>query len=281
MRWFGDLAVVVTFRQTDPLYTVDLSDPRHPRVVGTLQVPGFSSYLHPVGDGLLVGVGHDATAGGADRGAQAATFDLPDLGRVRRRTARSRSAGPPTCPSPTSTRGRSPTYRGSGCWSRRCRTGRPAAYAVRGPARGRRRHAEPRPASWDARAPPATDGARAAPRRRPGRPGRRRASAWSTYGETACAATSGPCTTSSRRPPSDEVHAAALQYVRKVSGATRPQANQARSTGPCAEVTATTRRLLERAHHHRAAEGPRGGGGQGQGPRRRPLRLSDDPGGPP
>ena len=84
VRWFGDLAIVVTFRQTDPLYTVDLSDPDRPRVVGALKIPGYSSYLHPVGGDLLVGIGHDASATGADLGAQAATFDLRDLADVRR-----------------------------------------------------------------------------------------------------------------------------------------------------------------------------------------------------
>ena len=84
VRWFGALAVVVTFRQTDPLYTLDLSDPAEPRVVGTLRVPGFSTYLHPVGGDLLVGVGHDATTTGSELGAQAATFDLRDLSHVRR-----------------------------------------------------------------------------------------------------------------------------------------------------------------------------------------------------
>jgi len=84
VRWFGDLAVVVTFLQTDPLYTVDLSDPARPRVLGALKIPGFSSYLHPVGGGVLVGIGHDATTTGADLGAQAATFDLGDLADVRR-----------------------------------------------------------------------------------------------------------------------------------------------------------------------------------------------------
>ncbi|HYO38937.1 MAG TPA: beta-propeller domain-containing protein [Nocardioidaceae bacterium] len=84
VRWFGDLAVVVTFRQTDPLYTVDLSDPARPRLLGELKVPGFSSYLHPVGGDLLVGLGRDATTTGIDRGAQASTFDLHDLADVRR-----------------------------------------------------------------------------------------------------------------------------------------------------------------------------------------------------
>jgi uncharacterized secreted protein with C-terminal beta-propeller domain len=84
VRWFDDLAVVVTFRQTDPLYTVDLSSPAHPRLVGTLTIPGYSAYLHPLGGDRLLGIGQDATASGRNLGAQAATFDLRDPHRVRR-----------------------------------------------------------------------------------------------------------------------------------------------------------------------------------------------------
>lgn len=84
VRWLGDLAVLVTFRQTDPVWTVDLSDATHPRVLGRLDIPGFSAYLHPVGNGLLVGLGRDATARGTDRGAQAATFDVGDPSSPRR-----------------------------------------------------------------------------------------------------------------------------------------------------------------------------------------------------
>ncbi len=84
VRWLGRLAVLVTFHNTDPLYTLDLTDPARPRVLGVLKAPGFSSYLHPVGPDLLVGLGHDATATGADLGAQVATFDLRDLQDVRR-----------------------------------------------------------------------------------------------------------------------------------------------------------------------------------------------------
>jgi hypothetical protein len=84
VRWFDDLAVLVTFRQTDPVHTVDLSDPARPRVLGELHVAGYSGYLHPVGDDLLVGLGHDATADGTDLGVRAATFDLRDRTRVRR-----------------------------------------------------------------------------------------------------------------------------------------------------------------------------------------------------
>ena len=64
MRFLGDVGYVVTFRQTDPLYTLDLSDPARPRVVGELKIPGYSAYLHPVGDGLLLGIGQDATDDG-------------------------------------------------------------------------------------------------------------------------------------------------------------------------------------------------------------------------
>lgn len=84
VRWFGDVAVVVTFRQVDPLYTIDLSEPTAPRVVGALKIPGFSSYLHPVGGDLLLGLGQDADRRGRTRGAQAAVFDLADLADPRR-----------------------------------------------------------------------------------------------------------------------------------------------------------------------------------------------------
>jgi uncharacterized secreted protein with C-terminal beta-propeller domain len=79
VRWFGDLAIVVTFEQTDPLYTVDLSEPTAPEVLGELKIPGFSAYLHPLGDDLLLGVGQDATNTGRTTGSQASSFDLSDL----------------------------------------------------------------------------------------------------------------------------------------------------------------------------------------------------------
>lgn len=76
VRFIGPLGYVVTFRQTDPLYVVDLSNPRVPRVVGELKIPGFSSYLHPIGPGLLLGVGQDADESGRRRGAQVSVFDV-------------------------------------------------------------------------------------------------------------------------------------------------------------------------------------------------------------
>jgi uncharacterized secreted protein with C-terminal beta-propeller domain len=78
VRWFDDLAVLVTYRQLDPLFTVDLTDPAHPRTAGELTIPGFSGYLHPIGDHLLLGLGVDATRQGRPLGAQAAVFDISD-----------------------------------------------------------------------------------------------------------------------------------------------------------------------------------------------------------
>ncbi len=84
VRFYDDLAVVVTFRQTDPLYTVDLSDPTAPRTRGALKIPGFSTYLHPLGGDRLLGLGQDADARGTTRGGQASTFDVADLDDPRR-----------------------------------------------------------------------------------------------------------------------------------------------------------------------------------------------------
>jgi hypothetical protein len=78
VRFMGDVGYVVTFEQTDPLYTVDLSDPAAPAVVGELKIVGYSAYLHPVGDGLLVGVGQDATDEGRTLGTQVSLFDVSD-----------------------------------------------------------------------------------------------------------------------------------------------------------------------------------------------------------
>lgn len=78
VRFLGGVGYVVTFRQTDPLYTIDLSDPARPRVVGELKIPGYSAYLHPVGEDLLLGVGQDATEEGRRLGAQVSLFDVSD-----------------------------------------------------------------------------------------------------------------------------------------------------------------------------------------------------------
>jgi uncharacterized secreted protein with C-terminal beta-propeller domain len=76
VRFVGLTGYVVTFRQTDPLYAVDLRDPAHPRVTGALKIPGYSAYLHPVDGNRLIGVGQDATEQGRVQGMQVSLFDV-------------------------------------------------------------------------------------------------------------------------------------------------------------------------------------------------------------
>ena len=76
VRFIGDLGYVVTFRQVDPLHVIDVSDPANPVLRGELHIPGYSAYLHPIGDGLLLGVGQDATPDGRVLGTQASVFDV-------------------------------------------------------------------------------------------------------------------------------------------------------------------------------------------------------------
>jgi len=83
VRFMGDLAAVVTFRQIDPLYLIDLADPAEPTVLGELKVTGFSQYLHRIGEDLLLGIGQAGTAEGAVLGAQASTFDISDRSAPR------------------------------------------------------------------------------------------------------------------------------------------------------------------------------------------------------
>ncbi len=76
VRFVGNMAYVVTFRQTDPLFVIDLSDPTNPTVKGELKIPGFSEYLHPIADGLLVGVGYDGTESGTNGDCKVSLFDV-------------------------------------------------------------------------------------------------------------------------------------------------------------------------------------------------------------
>lgn len=77
-RFMGDVLYLVTFMQTDPLFVVDLSDPENPEIKGELKIPGFSTYLHPAGDGLLIGVGEGGTMTGTDGTAKISLFDVSD-----------------------------------------------------------------------------------------------------------------------------------------------------------------------------------------------------------
>ena len=77
VRFIGPVGYVVTFRQFDPLYVVDLSEPTKPKVVGSLEVSGYSAYLHPISDGLLLAVGAEVTQGEPD-GVQMSLYDVHD-----------------------------------------------------------------------------------------------------------------------------------------------------------------------------------------------------------
>ena len=90
-RFMGDTGYVVTFQNMDPLFTIDLSDPYNPAIMGELKIPGFSQYLHPIGDGLMLGIGRDTqeiysrdtfgneiVIGFRDVGMKVSLFDVSD-----------------------------------------------------------------------------------------------------------------------------------------------------------------------------------------------------------
>ncbi len=78
VRFVGNTAYAVTFYQTDPLFVIDLSDVKNPEVAGELKIPGFSSYLHPVGDNLVLGIGEGGDENGTDGSAEIKLFDVSD-----------------------------------------------------------------------------------------------------------------------------------------------------------------------------------------------------------
>lgn len=83
-RFFGDTGYFVTYRNIDPLFSVDLSDPENPRILGELKVTGFSSYLHFYGENLLLGVGEETNPEtGAYIGIKLSMFDISDPGNVK------------------------------------------------------------------------------------------------------------------------------------------------------------------------------------------------------
>ncbi|MFF5217799.1 beta-propeller domain-containing protein [Micromonospora sp. NPDC000442] len=84
VRYLGPVAYVVTFRQTDPLYALDLADPTAPRVTGELKITGYSAYLHPLPEERLLGVGQEADRQGRTKGVQVSLFDVRDPGRPDR-----------------------------------------------------------------------------------------------------------------------------------------------------------------------------------------------------
>ncbi len=84
VRFMGDMAYFVTFRQVDPLFSADLSDPENPKIVGSLKIPGFSNYLFPYGDNKLLGIGQDADENtGISGGIKLSMFDISNPADVK------------------------------------------------------------------------------------------------------------------------------------------------------------------------------------------------------
>ncbi len=77
VRFVGDYGYVVTFEQTDPFYVINLSDPMNPFKEGELEIPGFSSYLQPLNDTYMLGIGFGDSDGGTN-GLKISVYDISD-----------------------------------------------------------------------------------------------------------------------------------------------------------------------------------------------------------
>jgi hypothetical protein len=81
-RFIGERGFLVTFVDVDPLFTMDLTDPTNPTIVGELKVPGYSQYIHPVGEDLLLTLGKDALSYENQayyQGLQLSIFDIQEF----------------------------------------------------------------------------------------------------------------------------------------------------------------------------------------------------------
>lgn len=96
VRFDGDKGYVVTFKQIDPLFVIDLKDPKAPKVSGELKVPGYSTYLHPIGKDFVVGIGrstseiirrdefgNEVVTGVTNEGIKLSLFDVKDSGNPK------------------------------------------------------------------------------------------------------------------------------------------------------------------------------------------------------
>lgn len=81
VRFMGDLVYFVTFEQTDPVFVADLSDPADPEIIGELKLPGFSAYLHPIGEDLMVGIGSIDEED--EEGVKLSLFDTSDPKNIK------------------------------------------------------------------------------------------------------------------------------------------------------------------------------------------------------
>ena len=78
-RFMGDRLYMVTFRQVDPFFVIDLSNPNKIKELGQLKIPGFSRYLHPYDGNTIIGIGQDASDAGRQTGLKISLFDVSDV----------------------------------------------------------------------------------------------------------------------------------------------------------------------------------------------------------
>ena len=78
-RFIGDRLYMVTFKQVDPFFVIDLSNPNNIKELGKLKIPGFSRYLHPYDKDTIIGIGQDATETGRTKGLKISLFDVSDV----------------------------------------------------------------------------------------------------------------------------------------------------------------------------------------------------------
>lgn len=80
VRYVDNLAYIVTFKEVDPLFVIDLSNPTMPILLGELKIPGYSTYLHPYDETHVIGIGYDVTANGnRTNGIKMSMFDISDM----------------------------------------------------------------------------------------------------------------------------------------------------------------------------------------------------------
>ena len=78
-RFAGDRLYMVTYKQVDPFFVIDLSNPKKPELLGDLKITGFSRYLHPYDETHIIGIGHEATESGRTTGLKISLFDVSDV----------------------------------------------------------------------------------------------------------------------------------------------------------------------------------------------------------
>lgn len=83
VRFMGEKLYLVTFKQIDPFFVIDMKNPKSPKILGYLKIPGYSNYLHPYDDKHIIGFGNDTaetrTGGVTNDGMKIAMFDVSDV----------------------------------------------------------------------------------------------------------------------------------------------------------------------------------------------------------